>query len=259
MHDKFRELQTLYDSFPGVPCILGCGLCCATPSVTILEFIYLFKNLTAQVPRETIISWLDQDMNPHPWGGGNFLCRFQSPDKDRKCLVHSYRPAACRLFGLPVLNELQIENLEKCPVMDPRECPAVPLPELKGWLAAVENLNRDFPDYYCEPHWILGLNLECWLSVYFHPLLDQGVFGRLKKILHREIDLSFFAPQFKDQTGLKEKTDKISLFYSLYAHGDLTGCRELLNSIIHEYPLTGTYFVQEGTGLLEIINEKQGN
>jgi len=103
-------------------------------------------------------------------------------------------PLACRLFGLPVLNQLGLENLEKCPVMDPQTCPPVPRETLDGWLSRIKDLNQDIPGYYSEPYWVLGLNLECWLAVYFDPLLDVGVFGVLKKRLQEAVDLDFSSP-----------------------------------------------------------------
>jgi Fe-S-cluster containining protein len=258
MDHKFWELQALYDSLPGVPCILGCGVCCATPSVTPLEFIYLFRSMLEQVPRPTIISWIQRGMTVHPWGGNNFLCRFQTLDRNKGCLVHPYRPLACRLFGLPVLDRLKIENLEKCPVMDPAACPDVPLPALQKWLLAVEDLNRDFPEYYAEPYWLVGLNIECWLAVYLDPLLDMGVFGRLKNILHEQIDLSFLTEHYRDTTRLKEKIDKITLFYMLFSQGLSAESREILVSIRDDYPATGTYFTEEAAKFLEIIVDKTG-
>jgi len=55
---------------------------------------------------------------------------------------------------------------------------------------------------------------------------------------------------------LKEKVDKISLFYLLFSQGMTRESREPLSSALRDYPATGTFFAEEGQKLLEIIDSR---
>src|SRR3990172_6474656 len=108
MSMTFNGLEELYAEVPGVPCT-GCGHCCVTPTVTLVEFVHLMKHVISQFNPEEVARLLTQKMKPHERFEGNYQCKFLSPLG--KCTVHPGRPLACRLHGLPVLEELDIPGL----------------------------------------------------------------------------------------------------------------------------------------------------
>lgn len=243
MDAALDKLCALYDGVPGVPC-LACGACCVSPTCTLLEFLYLMRHLLTTHPKETIRAMLCTPPALHPDYEGNLRCKVHDKVGGR-CLVHPSRTLACRLFGLPAISEFQIADLENCRKTDPSTKPSVERTQIEGWLLELTRLNTGVAPFYCEPYWIAGLNIECWLAVYFDPLLNHGIFGAIKDLLRQWLDLSFIEDVYRDRTELKDKTDKIGLLYELLKMGDTASVVELTQSIRNDYPLTGTYYLDE--------------
>ncbi len=249
------KLGELYNQIPPVPCSGQCDqVCCVSPSCTLLEFLYLMEHPAAGVPQYRLAELLMRPADIHPRFEGNLFCRFEHKGR---CLLHQGRTLGCRLFGIAALNELGIQNLENCTFMQVRDLPSVSKETLTGWLQEISDLNAPFYNYYQEPYWLAGLNIECWLAVYFNDYLDDAVFLQLKEILRSRLKLAFLKGRFRDPTNLKEKADKIKLLYLLMQSGDKDKSLELTKSLIEDYPFTGTYFFKEAQNIQQLlINRK---
>lgn len=241
--EGLKELETLYQELPAVPC-LACGGCCVSPTCTLLEFLFLMRYLLRTTGQAEMRRMICAPPVLHPEYEGNLRCKAHDATGGR-CLVHPARTLACRLFGLPALSEFPIAELENCRRTDPSTKPAVAKSQIEGWIGALTRLNSRFASFYCEPYWIAGLNLECWLAVYFDPLLNDGILGSMKTILRNRINLGFLDREYIDKSGFKEKADKISLLYELLKVGDREAVRELSKSIRKDFPMTGTYYLDE--------------
>lgn len=237
-------LSELCSEVPSVPCF-ACGDCCVSPTCTLAEFIMLARHVAERMPPGSLDAFLLKPAENHPGYEGNLRCRSQDPIS-RRCLVHEGRTMACRLFGHGVIDTLKISGLENCRKMDPGTVKSVAADKLTEWLSRLTGINRSLvPSYYTEPYWIMGLNLECWLAVYFDPLLDDGAWGVMKRLLRANLDFSRFEARFQDRTGLKDKADRIMLLYELIRSGVRDRSLPLIKDIRESYPLTGTYYLEE--------------
>lgn len=196
---------------------------------------------------------LDQLPVFHPDFEGNLKCRFLS--KESRCSIHPFRSLACRIHGLPVIDQLKISGQENCRKINPAVQPRVSVNELRGWLELLTRLNKDHFDFYCEPYWVSGFNIECWFAIIFDPFLDMDVFGELKRQL---LDLfpELKELQYDDPTDLKGKVDDVTLFYEIMKFGITGKVIGLLDKIISGYPQTGTYYLKEASDYRKIMVEK---
>jgi Fe-S-cluster containining protein len=249
----YQDLESIYKAIPGVPC-LACGDCCVSPTCTMVEFIYLFQHVLTCFSRVEIEAMILPPPRPHPGYEGNLHCVFQDP-VERKCRIHKARTLACRFFGSPALDGLKIRNMDNCRRMKRSSAAAEEAGRIQAWLSDLTALNERIAPYYCEPYWVAGLNLECWLAVYFDPFMDEGFFGELKRTLHRHLDLSFLADKFVDPTDLKQKTDKIALLYTLIRAGDRQTSLSLIEDLRGQYPCTGTYFLEELSKIERLLQD----
>ncbi|OGS37092.1 MAG: hypothetical protein A2293_08460 [Elusimicrobia bacterium RIFOXYB2_FULL_49_7] len=251
------ELAALYQRVPGVPCAC-CGECCVSPTCTFLEFLLLMKSFVHVYPPERVAERLLLAPEIHPAYDGNLYCRFQE-NRCGLCLVHSGRTLACRLFGHLAINALGVKELENCRRMPPLSEEVLRPEQVRTFLADLTDLNRRLvPSYYEEPYWVMGLNIECWLAVYFDPLLDDQVFGEMKRLLRQTIDLSFLEDRYHDTTGLKEKVDKIALLYGLIQTDFLSDAHRLIDDIRNHYPQTGTYYLEELEKIAFLVRSNSG-
>jgi Fe-S-cluster containining protein len=251
MDGLLAKLNEIYAELPPVPC-KACGHCCVSPTCTIIEFVGAVRYALANFEKEKLSAILIQPAVIHPDYEGNLYCCFQSKET-KNCMIHPSRTMACRLFGLPVLSELSINNMENCSKLDVSKIQNPSKEKLNVWLRSLTDLNREAASFYSEPYWVSGFNIECWLAVYFDPLLTDGVFGELKSLLRNTLDLSFLEDRFVDKTNLKDKIDRIALLYMLIDTGSLSEAKELIARIRNDYPLTGTYYLEELDKLESII------
>jgi len=234
-----KNLEQIYLEIPGVPC-QSCGECCVSPTVTLLEFIYLMDGFLAENSMEQATEILCRPAAFHPTCEGNLICRMQAK---RLCTIHKHRTMACRIHGLPVLQSLQIAGQEDCLKMK-GILPQVETADLKSWLELLSAMNSQVMEYYTEPYWLAGLNLEGWLAAYFDPLLDAGPFGQAKAILRGRYAQLAGVP-YTDASRLKDKVDKITLLFEMFKIGPSPELVALIDSIERDYPLTGTYYMEE--------------
>jgi hypothetical protein len=249
--DLLKEIETLYGQLPEVAC-KGCGQCCVSPTCTLAEFIYLIvrsKNLLAS---DIFEQFIFSEPEMHQEHDGNLLCALLAEDK---CMVHQWRSGACRLFGIPSLDNLGIANLVSCyndiAVVRGKSDKVF----IQDWVETIAQLNEKLYPFGKAPYFVYGFNLECWLDVYFDDLLTIDIFSDIRNLMHRYIDLSAFKPRYLLKTGLKEKVDKISLLSVLLGTGDKDTLQQLLLSIRDDYSLTGTYFVKEAQTYLDELGK----
>lgn len=245
-----KKLGDLYKIMPGVPCA-ACGECCVSPTVTLLEFIYLMDDVVAKCSKDQLSQLICRPPQFHATSEGNLLCRIQ---KKGLCSFHLSRTMACRLHGFPVLKSLEIAGQENCNKMK-EGLPNVGPKQLRGWLALLSALNPRLISRYNEPYWLAGLNLECWPAVYFDPLLDAGPFGEAKAVL-RERYPQFADIPYNDQTKLKEKVDKITLLFEMVKVVPSPDLAFLIDSITTDYPLTGTYYLEESKRIRTVLTQE---
>lgn len=247
-----KELKLIYAELPEVKC-QACGTCCVSPTVTLLEFVYLMDDLCRSGGEDLLASFLNKPTEFHARHDGNLVCRLLGPEG--KCLAHSHRTMACRLHGLPVINELGIRNLENCEKVEPRLQPQIPVDRLRAWLGRLTTLSENIQEKYEEPYWLTGLNLECWLAVVYDPLMDMGPFRRAKEILQSRFPmLREFG--FKNETRLREKVDKISMLFEFFSVGVSEDVLEILDSIMNDYPQTGTYYLKEAEDYKKVLEKR---
>lgn len=257
MHDSFiNPLQQLYAELPGVHCT-GCGTCCVSPTCTLAEFVYLMRYTLEHVSREEFCTTILAEPQIHPHYEGNSRCMFL---QNNRCAIHDGRTGACRLFGIPTLKELNIPNLELCVNEITTDRPfdgAL----LTHWLERIADLNKSLHDFDTPPYFITGFNLATWLDIYFDDTITADPVEQIRTILHSSIDLDFLKARYVNQTGIKDKIDKITILSVMLDTGNLDELWELLLSIRDDYPLTGTYFFAEAQAFLskiDTIRKKKG-
>ena len=104
-----------------------------------------------------------------------------------------------------------------------------------------------------------GFNLHCRLDIYFDDSLDFDIFNDIKQVLKQYIDLAEYKKYYTSQTGLKEKIDKIGILSALLSSGDKALLHPLLLSIRDDYPATGTYFYDEATAYLDVLDKNENS
>ncbi|MFP4522734.1 MAG: YkgJ family cysteine cluster protein [Fibrobacterota bacterium] len=248
-----KKITELYNELPPVPCRC-CGECCVSPNLTIIEFVYLTRHLLKILAKDELRDIFLKKMEPQPLYEGNYKCRFQDPTG--KCLAHPGRALACRLHGMPVVEDLKIDGQVRCGKISKSESADIHVDKLRSWLERLTELNREVAPYYQAPYYIAGFIYEAWLDVYFDELLDDEVIGTYKEYLHKNLDLEFFRPYYKEYTGLKSKIQKISMIFILLdSGGEKEQIIKLLKSVRDDYPETSTYFYKEAGELIDLINK----
>ncbi len=111
LSDAFPDLEALYQALPPVPCE-GCGSCCVTPHLTLVEFAYLLRHLENNFSQAEMITLLQAPMVPAARFPGNFLCALQGPDG--LCRVYPARSLSCRAEGLPVIDSMSGREAPAC-------------------------------------------------------------------------------------------------------------------------------------------------
>jgi hypothetical protein len=246
-----RRIDELYGELPEVACHC-CGCCCVSPTCTLAEFIYLVAGATEILGASETTRRLTVPPRLHPAFDGNTLCPFLDAGR---CAIHDARTGACRLFGIPSLTHLNIEEMEECrhgiDIVNGRG----DISFVREWLSRLVALNQDLHPFESEPYFIRGLNLHCWLDICVDELFDFDIFADIRARLHDNLDLSTLANRYTPSTGLREKIDKITILSSMLGSGDRAALRAILHSILHDYPLTGTYFYDEGREMLAIVDD----
>ncbi|MBF0429945.1 MAG: hypothetical protein HQK83_01595 [Fibrobacteria bacterium] len=241
---NFEELQLIYDKIPGVPCISGCMGCCVSPNITLIEFIFLMRFLYAQCSKEEVLNFLTKRTLPNTQFEGNLHCRFQGDNGF--CTIHLGRGMACRLHGLPVIEELGVTNMENCTIMEQGLLPKVHVERVNGWLNKLLKLNQEIiPEYSEDFFHIVGLNIECWLDILFIDDITQDTLSQYQQVLRGSIPYKSYDFLYSPHSEIKEKIDTITLLKLCIDLGDKTGVEASLKKLKTGYPTTGSYFNEQ--------------
>ncbi|MDD5674105.1 MAG: hypothetical protein PHC61_08085 [Chitinivibrionales bacterium] len=246
------SMDNLYGQLPTVTC-KSCGTCCVSPTCTLAEFVYLMDFCVKNIPAQTLTDLLRQPARMHATCAGNLVCKFL---QNKQCLVHDGRTGACRLFGVPTLSELNIASMEECAHGITVAQGQSDIEFIQDWLDDLFTYNQTLFACFSAPYFIKGLNLECWLDIYFENALDFDVFIDIRKIMHDNVDLHFLAERWKPLTSIKEKIDKIAVFHAMLGAAPVSELQDLLFSIRDDYPLTGTYYFEEAQAYLFRIEQE---
>jgi len=246
LHETFTALDNLYAQLPDVSCH-QCGSCCVSPTCTLAEFLYFFKDVATIFSEDEIRSFLTAPVSINTDHEGNLDCLFL---KDKKCRHHAGRSGACRLFGIPSLEQFGVEDLVVCKytlTVTGKSDTAF----IKSWLDNLMQLNLKLYPVFSAPYFLTGLNLESWLDMYFDETLEDPILVQIQKMMHQSFDIQKFRTIFRQRTGISEKLEKIKVLHDIMEFGDPEALRTLLLSILNDYPLTGTYYQREGKEILE--------
>jgi hypothetical protein len=251
--DLLSRLKSLYDGLPEVACT-GCGTCCVSPTVTLAEFIYHMHFSLQALTHDELEKKLLAEPELHPGHDGNLRCVYLDSSR---CLVHPGRSGSCRIFGIPALAELDIPDLVQCANNIAVIKGDGTIPCIQRWIERLFDLNRELYPFDAEPYYIKGLNLECWLDVYFDDSLNFDLFADIRRVMREHIDISAFASAYRPKTGLREKIDKITVLSAMLGSATGAELEDLLRSIRDGYPFTGSYYYEEAGAYLDEIRKSE--
>ena len=249
LSDLLASVDSLYRQLPPVDC-KGCGICCVSPTCTLAEFIYFAAGLSDRLSDGETASFLSGKSQQHPHYEGNLRCRFL---RKSQCAAHDCRTGACRLFGVPALEKMQINDMVYCKNQAAATGSTAEVQLIIQWLRELVRLNMELFPIGIPAYFLTGLNLECWFDLYFDVPYPQPFFAEIQQLLVSSIDLSRFAALYRPQTGLREKIAVIDRFNKVIDCGDPAFLRRLLLRIKNDFPLTGTYFAEEADRFLAQI------
>lgn len=251
--DIIKKIKNLYDRLPEVGCT-GCGLCCVSPTSTLSEFIYLFNYLETNLSDKEILNFIQKPATLHEEYEGNSHCPFLD---GKRCAIHPGRAGACRLFGIPSLKNMNIQNMEECRYNIEVISGRGDLPYIEEWLDELFEFESTLYPFGSEPYFIKGFNIHSWLDIIFDDTLDFDVFKTIKQIINDSINIDRFRNSYTLCTNIREKIDKIGILNSMIGISDGETLKKLLISIRDDYPLTGTYFYEEAQAFISTIEKHQ--
>lgn len=244
------KIDDLYKRLPEVGCT-GCGECCVSPTSTMSEFIYLFHYLEENFSDEEIINFIKQPAKIHKDYEGNSHCPFLN---GKLCAIHPGRAGACRLFGIPSLKDLGVQDLEECKYNITVVSGRGDLPFIESWLDELFLFESTLYEFGSEPYFIKGFNIHSWLDIVFDDSIDFDVFKTIKELISANINIYKFKSHYTLSTNIREKIDKIGILNTMIGVADAETIKKLLLSIRDDYPLTGTYFYEEAQAYISTID-----
>ena len=253
LRDAFPDLKALYAKLPPVPCI-ACGLCCVSPHITLVEFVYMMDGVLKDWSKEAIIRLVADDQEAEKRYPGNHKCAYQS--EKGLCSVHQGRSLICRLEGLPVLDRLGMRESHICPYITDEQL-EVPVSEsdIDTWVQEAFDLtNRYYPTYE-EPYWLSSLTPECWFAVALDPDINQDLLLMIRSLIREAIDLDFLEPHYVNHTGLAEKLENIDAFFRFAEDKQPRRAVQAIRRVLYDYPRTGTYYLNEGKKYFHLMRD----
>lgn len=245
------KIESLYKKLPEVGCN-GCGLCCVSPTTTLAEFIYLFNYLENELNENEILNFILKPAKLHEEYEGNSHCIFLD---GKRCAIHPGRAGACRLFGIPSLKEMKIQNMEECRYNIKVISGRGDLPYIESWLNELFEFENTLYPFGSEPYFVKGFNLHTWLDIIFDDSIDFDVFKTIKDVIKENLKIFKYQSDYTLCTNIREKIDKIGILNSMIGIADAITLKKILLSIRDDYPLTGSYFYEEAQAYLKIIED----
>ena len=244
-------LLDLYGELPPVSCT-SCGKCCASPHITFVESLHLFRWLFDAKSVCELETLFNAETIAQKFAF-NFKCRFED-SQTKLCGVHPARGFVCRVFGYPVLDRMGIDRMDNCREPDRPLLPDVKRSRMQDWLDRLADLNRiPFPSFNRPPYHITGFNIETWLDI------AQTDYGRHPfTVYHRllcELPFDQLSLDFSDRTHLSTRLAKIDLFHQAEGIGDRKNAIHILENLLTSEPMTGTFFRYEARRYLDGIRD----
>ena len=255
----FADLTALYNNVPAVPCT-GCGYCCVSPTMTVVEFAFLLDHIFAHLAMDEIASLLTRPMEPAAHMKGNTLCPLQKEDKH--CRFYGVRCLSCRIEGIPALEGMGIREERICPhITEDQVQTEVTAESVDTWIQEVFRLSQPVHEVSVEPYFLNAVNLECWWAIALDRAITQPFFTRIREALWAEWDLAELQPHYVDHTRLALKLSLIDTFFAESEAHSPQKALKAIRRVIHEFPQTGTYYQHEGQEyfkLMKRVVQQQG-
>jgi len=244
------EVATLYGKLPAVDCE-GCGCCCVSPTCTLVEFMYLMNGIMHDPGQPENDVFFHTPVVLHDGYEGNTRCMFL---KDKRCLVHVVRTGACRLFGIPSVERMEIPGMVRCLVPRDKKNGGFSMGDVKRWLKELIMLNRRLYPMGEAPYFLTGLTIECWMDIWLAQKWEQPFFSHLQELLRSACPpVVFEGRRYELRTGIDRKIDMIDRFFSMIDGGDAREMQGILVRIRDEFPFTGTWYFEEANRFLSEI------
>jgi hypothetical protein len=193
----FADLESLYEQLPEVACV-GCGRCCVSPTCTLAEFLFMMNRCITTLPANDLEAFILAPPILNKVHEGNLDCIFL---RQKQCAIHNTRSGACRLFGIPSINEMGIPDLVSCFNKITVKSGEFSESFIKSWLEKIVALNQKLYPFGSEPFHVYGFNIECWLDIYFDTTISDDFFNNIRDIMKQCFDLDDFSKPAKPEVG----------------------------------------------------------
>jgi Fe-S-cluster containining protein len=251
--DKFfKPLQKSYETLPGLQCGDCWGECCVSPTLTAVEFIYMMLGLCETQSSIQVAAFLENQVKEHLFYSGNAHCRFQDLESGR-CQNYEHRAMACRLHGHEALRAYQTEDLEFCN-KKPDHHKNLNTEGLDDRLQLIRDYNQELNIPYEEPWYFCSLNLESWLDFFYTSRLSEQrpVLRQIFNFLYNHLDLPSMEGRYQ-LTTLEGQLNTIETLYMAIEQGEGVLALDCLDSILNDFPSTGSYYLDEGHQMKAIL------
>jgi len=249
------KVKDLLNSVPGLDCT-GCwGDCCVSPTMTLVEFIYMMESGKEIFGEPTFKNFLEKPRIEHKIYVGNSHCRFQDLD-DGKCLIYPGRALACRLHGHDALRAFESKEMVFCD-RNPDKDQSLTQDLLNSMIHSVRELADQIEIAYEEPYFMLSLNLECWIDFYYNESISvhRNPLKYMYDYLHENLRLPELEKPTR-HTTLSGKLNTIDKLFDAINSGDGYTMITLLNALISDFPSSGSYWIDEAKQYKKVILEQ---
>ena len=254
LQNAMSSLTDIYSNIPGLKCD-GCwGECCVSPTLTLAEFVYMMNHGEQDLKPEEFKNFLSLPLQEHLFYTGNAHCRFQDK-KNGRCQNYNGRAASCRIHGHNAMKHFKVANMEYCDIGQDPSGELKPQ-GLQVIFDEIAKINHASAESYVEPYYLMSLNLEGWIDFYYQTEIstNRPQLLRIHNILVENLNL----PKLKlnPHTTLAGKLNTIDNMYEAFADGDALLVQELLQSTKVNFPSVGSYFQEEASYLLDMVENK---
>lgn len=260
LRDAFPAIRALNARLPKLPCT-GCGLCCVSPEMTLVEFAMLAEVMMATWDDATWQKFLTEPLQSETRYTGHHVCPIQS--EKGLCDFYESRPIICRLEGAPVLDCIGIRSFRNCPYIHEEDLPeGISAEMVDAWIQESFSISAHFYGVYEEPYWMCALTLDCWFAVALDPMIQQEEILAIRDLIHEAVDMRHLKKWYVDKTLLAKKLALIELFFDEAEQRRPKQALRAIKRVLHDFPETGAYYRTEAekyTALMQrIIRQEKG-
>lgn len=188
-----KRLSKIYESIPPLANCNMCGKCCVNVNMTMLEYIYMFKGLTARYNQAELLEIMQQPLIDNIYVTDNKCCRFLS--NNGHCMAYLERAYSCRAGGNSSLDAIYTKNCFHKSAH--KEKPPFTLTQYWNTLLRLEKMD-DVLRGFKSKLFISRLALESWTSIYLCDEDFDKEITLISNILKRELDLDFLKGKYND-------------------------------------------------------------